>query len=400
MTMTLEELGARLAHRLAKAGVGPDQTVIQTTGNPWETALLIHAGLECGFTLFPLDPAWPAAHRERLLAGLEQTVPWTSERTGDLENDPLPPPRPDPPEGDRLLIASSGTSGQPKRVHLTRANLEAAVDGALERFGLMKGDAWLACLPLFHIGGAILPYRCRAAGADLILEERFDPARIVDRNPTHISLTPPLLARLLDRPPPANLRIALVGGGPLSPALGERAVDAGWPVWSAYGLTEAAGTVAAGAFDGAAVGFPLPGLSVGVGDGGEIRIKGPQVAAAGWHMTGDLGRWDLLKGLSVLGRKDAVIVTGGVSLHPQAVEAAISNSPGVAEAVVMGLPDPDYGQRVALAYRGDAAMEAVEVWSRENLPASWRPRKLLKLDEMPRTSLGKPDRLAIYALFN
>jgi len=176
-----------------------------------EVALSTHAASRLGRAFFPLNPALSPQRRDALLQATGGPV------ADDIE----------------LFIATSGTQGEPKAVMLGSANLRAGVLASRSRLPLQAGDVWLDCLPLYHIGGMAILYRCAEAGAAVVLHEGFDPQQVWDDlekyRVTHISLVPAMLARLLDlcgdSPHPA-LRFALIGGGPLSAALAQRAGDA------------------------------------------------------------------------------------------------------------------------------------------------------------------------------
>lgn len=320
-----------------------------------------------------------------------------------------------------LLIATSGSTGEAKLVMLSAANLEAAVRAS--RIPLSLGDVWLNCLPVKHIGGMAIFYRCAEAGAAVLLHRAFDAARVLNdmerHGATHISLVPAMLARLLEvGPPPARLRYALIGGGPLSATLARRAQAAGWPICPSYGMSEAASQVATlvGLPDDwheGMVGQPLPGLTVEIVDDnglptkgeGRIRVRGPSVMlgyanpahepghglVGGWFYSGDRGCFDEQGNLVVLGRHDDVLVSGGANVHPAEVEGLLLACPGVSDVAVTSVHDEIWGDRIAaLVVGGD--MHLVEIWSRANLPSAQRPRLFLAVDALPRNAMGKLER--------
>ena len=165
-----------------------------------------------------------------------------------------------------------------------------------------------------------------------------------------------MLARLLDaglREPP-TLRTAMLGGGPVDPALLRRAHEAGVPVAASYGLTEACSAVA--------IGRPIPGVTVEIAPDGEILVSGPTVAPSAQPLlhTGDLGTLDLDGSLRVIGRKADTIVTGGENVAPQEVEAVLLSHPAIADAAVYPVPDPEWGEAVvaSVVKRAGAAVPA------------------------------------------
>jgi O-succinylbenzoic acid--CoA ligase len=341
---------------------------------------------------------------------------------------PLAPGRPRPasapvPSETALIVSTSGSEGEPKAAMLSHGNLEAAASASSARLPLGPGDVWLDCLPLFHIGGLSILWRCARAGAAVLLHKGFDALAVQrdleERRVTHVSLVPAMLARLLDLniPPPPGLRCVLTGGAALSPALYRRAVAAGWPVFPTYGMTETAAQVAT--FDPAAtswaeglVGRPLPGNEIAIGSDGRIRVRGPQVMLGyldpggrpglgldnGWFVTGDRGEIDGEDCLKVLGRADDMLVSGGTNIHPLAVESCLSACPGVADVAVSGVPDPVWGDLVVALVVGDAGDDRIHDWCRSRLPSAARPRRIVRLDRLPRTPLGKLERVKLRGL--
>lgn len=395
-----------------------------------------------GGTLLPLGPAWPATRINTLLEQAEADgivlddviAPASSLRRfalADAAGGWIAPPTCTTERGNiALVIATSGSSGEPKGVMLSNGNLEAAVLAARSRIPLAVGDVWLDCLPLYHIGGLSILYRCAQAGAAVLLEEGFDPGPVREamlrHAVTHISLVPAMLARLLELgPPPVTLRYALIGGGPLSATLARRASAAGWPLCPTYGMSEAASQVATlGALpdqwsEGMA-GPPLPGLEVAIMDEGgrrcagpgRICLRGPMVMAGyarpgrepglglvdGWFASGDLGRLDGAGNLVVQGRADDVLVSGGINVHPAEAEALLLACPGVRDAAVTGLPDEIWGDRLAALVVGEVSAEAVSDWCRTAMPAALRPRLVATAAQLPRNTLGKLERWRLPAL--
>jgi len=307
---------------------------------------------------------------------------------------------------------------------LSGVNLAAGVRAFLSRFPLHPGDLWLDCLPLFHIGGLAILYRCFAGGAAVLLHPRFDAARLWSdlrrERVTHLSLVPPMLARLLDaagdRAPPPGLKLVLLGGGPLSAALAGRARDAGWPLCASYGMTETAALCAAvslaePSWREGVVGTPLEGFEIRSGPAesegsGVIRVRGPAVMRGylnprrspgeglvdGWFETSDLGRLDSQGCLQVLGRVDDMLVSGGELVAPAQVEGLLLRCPGVREVAVAGIGDPHWGEVTAAWVVGEWEPARLDAWCREQLPAYLRPRRWFRVKALPLTASGKLDR--------
>lgn len=323
------------------------------------------------------------------------------------------------PEGIALAISTSGSEGEPRGVMLTEAALDAAAKAANARLGLAAGDLWLACLPLCHIGGQAILWRCARAAAAVLLHEGFAaPAVAADlaRHPvTHLSLVPAMLARLLETgvSPPASLRHVMVGGAALAPALFEQATAAGWPLNPSYGMSESAAQVATwlprdGAWHPGLVGRPVRGMEVAVRADGRIRLRGPQLfagyvggggpAADGWFTTGDLGEIDARGCLTVTGRADDMLVSGGRNVHPSEVEACIAACPGIGDVAVTGLPDAVWGDLIVALVTGDATPAQVDAWCRARLPGHALPRRIVAVDALPRGKSGKLQRTALRKL--
>ncbi|HEX5802163.1 MAG TPA: AMP-binding protein [Azospira sp.] len=366
-------------------------------------------------------------------------------RAPEAGDERLPQPAPARAGATALAIATSGREGRPKRVLLGDAALAAAAAASATRLPLAAGDVWLDCLPLNHIGGLSIFWRCFAAGAAVRLHDGFAAEAVWaaisaipaipatpdlaagERPVSHVSLVPAMLARLLDAagdaPPPPTLRGVLIGGAALSRPLWQRARAAGWPLYISYGMSETAAQIATlpptDDWQEGLVGTPLPGMEVRIDDDGRIRVRGPQLmqgyldsaeaAAAeptdastqaptapplvdGWLRTGDLGRLDDAGRLHVLGRGDDVLVSGGVNIHPLDVESRLAACPGVADVAVTATPDPVWGDLVTALVVGSADPAAVEAWSRAHLPARLRPRRTLAVAALPRNALGKLER--------
>jgi O-succinylbenzoic acid--CoA ligase len=438
----------RRAAALRALGVAPGDRVAALLGNDPAFVELAHAAAIAGAVLVPLNPRLAPAELARQLDDAEPRLlvhtpgalaalaaaarKWTggpapplTDATG-LEADDAGDEAPLALFDPAAIVYTSGTSGEAKGVVLTHANLLASAVGSAFHLGALPTDRWLACLPLFHVGGLAILSRSVLAGGAVVLHERFDPdavSRALDDDAITIaSLVPAMLARVLgargERPPPPALRAVLLGGAAAPAPLLERAAKAGWPLLPTYGLSEAASLVATlppGAprrADGGGL-RALPGSDVRIGDGGEIQVRGPTVMAGywrrpdasahalagGWLRTGDLGAIDADGSLLVLGRSDDMLVSGGENVHPAEVERALLAHPDVADAGVAGVPDPVYGARVAAwvvltpGARADAA--ALERFVRARLAGYKVPRAWRFVAVLPRNAGGKLVRRAL-----
>lgn len=323
-------------------------------------------------------------------------------------------PRPEAtrPFDSDLVVFTSGTTGSPKGVRLSRLNLTAAASSSSEHLGHGPEDDWLLAMPLHHVGGISIVVRQAYTGGSVTMLPGFQPAEVASamKGPvTMVSVVPTMLARLLEFGPFSGLRAVLVGGGPIPSGLLEAAAETGLPVLPTYGMTETFGQVAT-LRPGEPLAYkahPLPGIEFRTDGDGRIAVKGPQVSPgyAGepdrpdpWFVTSDLGEIDDEGALRVFGRADTVIVTGGENVNPERVEAVLRAHEGVDEAVVVGVPDVEWGERVECVFTGSAEGRELRRWVAERLPAFMVPKRFVPVDSIPRTALGKPDRSAVETL--
>ncbi len=328
----------------------------------------------------------------------------------------------------QLIVFTSGTTGAPKGVRLTAGNLVASATASAFRLGVQRDDRWLVCLPTYHMGGLAPLVRSALYGTAVVIQRAFDAdatRRALDEyGATGVSLVPTMLKRLLDAgwEPSADLRFVLVGGAPTPPELVERCERRGVPVHPTYGLTEAASQVAtatpAQAFEHPdAVGQPLVTTDVTVvedgepcdpGGVGELVVDGPTITPGylddeatvqafgdrGLH-TGDLGYCDEDGRLWVLGRTDDAIVTGGETVHPGAVVDVLREHPAVEDAAVVGLDDPEWGERVAALVVGAVDAAELAAHCRDRLAGYEVPKTWGVADALPRTPSGTVDRATV-----
>jgi O-succinylbenzoic acid--CoA ligase len=307
-----------------------------------------------------------------------------------------------------LLVFTSGSVGAPKGVRLTMANLEAAARASAAHLGHDRDDDWLLAMPLHHVAGLSILVRQTYTGGSVTMLPAFEAeafATAMRGDVTMASVVPTMLRRLLRHGPFEGLRAVLVGGGPIPDGLLENAVESGLPVLPTYGMTETFGQVAT-LRPGSAVErktHPLPGVELRIGGTGRIAVRGEQVSPgywgepdreSQWFVTGDLGSIDDDGALRVTGRADTVIVTGGENVSPEVVEVVVAECPGVDAVVIVGVPDEEWGQVVSCLYQGTASADAVADWLAERLPPHAVPKRWARVEAIPRTALGKPDRAA------
>jgi len=409
-----------LAHHLKKAAEAyPQALAVRYAGQAWsfaewrEAAQALVKTLPAGPSPLILSGDSLSLARHAFACSVADRAFWPLARDVPLPETPAALP------GIALIISTSGSEGQSRPVLLGNAQLDAAAAASNSRLPLGPGDLWLNCLPLCHIGGQAILWRCTRAAAGMLLHDGFDAAAVakdLERFPiSHISLVPTMLARLLELgiKPPASLRVALIGGAALTQTLHNRAIAAGWPLCPSYGMSETAAqfathTPADGPWHEGLVGGPMSGHEVEISAEGRIRIRGPQVMvgyldgsgvdAAGWLTSGDLGEIDGEGRLTVTGRADDMLISGGIKVHPLAVESCLAACPGVRDVAVTGLPDPVWGQRIVALVVGTVSPDTLFDHARQHLPAAARPRQIGILDRLPRNAAGKLERATLRRL--
>jgi len=313
-------------------------------------------------------------------------------RTWDAGDDPEP-----------LVVETSGSTGVPKRVVLSRAAMRASADATHARLG--GPGQWVSALPPAHVAGLQVLFRSVRAGTEPVA--LTDALAAMTGRQRYVSLVPTQLHRLLVQQAAALTAFdaVLVGGAALDPGLRDAAASAGVRVVTTYGMSETCGGCV---YDGQ----PLDGVQVATGDDGRIRIRGPvlfegydgepaltaEALQDGWFVTQDLGRVTADGELLVGGRVDDVVVTGGVNVPVGAVAARLREHPGVREAEVLGVPDAEWGQAVVAIVVGDVRLDVLRDWVGDALPRAWAPRRVVPLESLPVLPTGKPDRLALQTL--
>jgi O-succinylbenzoic acid--CoA ligase len=325
-----------------------------------------------GDAVVPIDPRLPRAAVDSLLGALRVDEPVD--------------------DGDALVIATSGTTGEPKGVVLTHDAITASAVATSARLEVDPSrDKWVACLPLAHVGGLSVVTRSLLTNTPVVVHPRFDVAAVeqaVVEGATLVSLVTTALRRI----DPALFRVVVLGGAAPPEQLPGNVI-------ATYGMTETGSGIV---YDGR----PLDGVDVSIDDrSGEISMRGPMLLrcyrdgtdpkdSGGWFRTGDVGAWAVNGRLRVFGRLDDVIITGGENVWPDAVEAVLAALPSVAEIAVVGREDEEWGHRVvALVVPSDPALppalDELRAAVKERLGAWAAPRELELVESLPRTALGK-----------
>jgi O-succinylbenzoic acid--CoA ligase len=389
----VEEKAATTARQLAALGVGEGDRVAVALPPGLDFVALLHAMPLLGAVLVPVNPRDPrrpplgdALVVDEPLTGAEAGVPLRSEAD---------------PDSTWVILHTSGTTAAPKPVELTYGNFRESAAAAASNLPLGPGDRWLCVMPLFHVGGLSILTRSAIHGSCAVLHERFQVDAFAESlesgEATVVSVVATMLRRLEARGlagAPA-LRAALVGGGPVPRDLLEWGAEVGLPLLQTYGMTETCSQIAT-APAGSSAARPLPGVDIRIGDEGEILVRGPMVSRGalsrdGWLHTGDRGRLDDEGFLHVEGRIKDTIVTGGENVAAAEVEEALVSHPGVADAAVVGRPDPEWGEVVTafVVLDADVTDEELVAHCRVRLAGYKVPRAIVRVDELPRTTSGK-----------
>ncbi|MDX6585665.1 MAG: o-succinylbenzoate---CoA ligase [Solirubrobacterales bacterium] len=304
-------------------------------------------------------------------------------------------------------LYTSGTTGQPRAVDLTTANFFHSAVGTAFALGLSPADRWLCCLPLHHVGGLSILTRAATCGFGAVLHDGFDVDRVgasfAEDEVTLVSLVTTQLIRLLEADVDlTGPRALAIGGGPVPIDVIEEATGRGATVIQVYGMTETTSQVtlletADAQRKAGSAGRALLGAELRT-DQGEILVRGAVVApgsagADGWLRTGDLGSIDSEGYLWVDGRRDDLIVTGGENVMPERVEDVLKAHPNVADAAVVGRPDPEWQEAVTavVVLTPGAHEDAVSLRAHcaQELAGYEVPKSFVFVADLPRTASGK-----------
>lgn len=329
------------------------------------------------------------------------------------------------------MMFTSGTTGRAKPVIHTYHNHWASAVASALNLGLLPNDKWLACLPLFHIGGLSLLFKSVIYGMPVYLLERFDEDKvhsaIMKRNVTIVSVVAVtcsrLLKRLADNHYPSSFRCMLLGGGPAPKPLLEKAKEKHVPIVQTYGMTETCSQIATLNEADAlrklgSAGKPLFSASLQIYTGktvakpnqvGEIIVQGPMVTRGyyhreqankeafqnGWFHTGDLGYLDDEGFLFVVDRRSDLIISGGENIYPAEVEEVLLSCEGVKEAGVTAMEDSRWGQApVAYVVKADGKVTAEQLLAhcRQRLASFKVPKQIYFREQLPRNATNKLQR--------
>ncbi len=401
-SLSFAQLARHVAVRLAELDLRGTTLYPLIGSNTLETLVTLYALLETRTAALLLHPRHTESERGAVL---------DAARDAGGSSDP----------DVAAVIYTSGTSGAPRGVVLTRSALRSSAEASAANLGWEDNDCWLLAMPLARVGGLSIVTRCLAARRAVALAPAFDarllPDWIAQQRVTLISLVPTMLAKCLaEHPgwtPPSHLRAILLGGAAASPRLLAQAAQRGLPIVITYGCTETCSQVVttpylrryAAASCGA--GQALEGVQLRVA-GGRIEVRGamlmsgylgePALERDAWFDTGDLGEIDDQGWLHVHARRTDLIVSGGENIYPAEVERVLEICAGVVAAGVFGVADEIWGQTIAaaLVVAADAPPDqAIIDHMVAHLAAYKRPRQVCVVPALPHTGAGKLDRQAL-----
>lgn len=326
------------------------------------------------------------------------------------------------------ILYTSGTTGKPKGAMLTQANLVSNGETLVDFWRFTPQDRLIHALPIFHVHGLFVALHCALfSGACIVFQPRFDPAAVIAGMPRASVMmgVPTFYIRLLAEPGftrevAAAMRLFVSGSAPLSADI-HRAFEArtGHRVLERYGMTET-GMLTSNPYDAERkagfVGPPLPGVELRIagedgavlptGEVGIVEVRGPNVFAGywqmpektaaefrdgGWFVTGDMGLIDSDGYVQLVGREKDLIITGGLNVYPAEVEALLDDRADIAEAAVIGVPHPDFGEAVVAVVRpsGELDINAVRAELKRDLAGFKVPKQVIVVVDLPRNTMGK-----------
>ena len=428
---------------LARRAAGrfrPHPAVVNLGANHLAYPVALFAAALAGVPLIPVNYRLG----ERQLTGILERHPGAL-LLGPDDLDPLVDPAPGgPPAPDAAtdqdavaaLIYTSGTTAEPKAAVLRHRHLLAYVWNTLEFASAEDGDAALVAAPPYHIAGLTNLLSNLYTGRRVVYLPAFEAGAWLDvvrrERITHAMVVPTMLARIVaevggDAATP-TLRSLSYGGARTPRPVLERALRV-FPAVdfvNAYGLTETASSVAvlgpedhrtAPADRLGSVGRALPGIEIQIrgddgtqsraGETGLVFVRGEQISGEyggrsvldddGWFGTRDLGRLDADGYLFIEGRADDTIIRGGENIAPAEIEDVLLDHPGIVEAAVVGVSDPEWGQRLVAVLVGEGDPEEIRRWVRDRLRSSKTPDTVVFRPELPKTETGKLLRRALLA---
>jgi long-chain acyl-CoA synthetase len=454
----LEQVSRRVAGLLASKGIGPGDRVGVMLPNVPHFPMVYYAALRLGAIVVPMNVLLTAREIKHYLSnsGAKLIVVWhdftaEAEAAADETGVGLLPVEPsqigelvaaaDPveeiaevgPDDTAVVLYTSGTTGHPKGAELTHHNIGSNVEACLGLFEPTSGDVIFGGLPLFHIFGQTACMNVAVAtGAEITLLPRFDPQKaleMIQRDGVSIFMgVPTMYAAMLhatgrESYDVDSLRLCVSGGAALPmEILTAFEKEFGCPVIEGYGLSETSPVASFGRLDRerkpGTIGTPIDGVEMrivdedgrvlGVGDVGEVQIKGPNImkgywempeetAAAidpdGWFSSGDMATVDEDGYYRIVDRKKEMILRGGYNVYPREVEEVLYEIPEIAEAAVLGIAHDDLGEEIVAVVSfkegQSAGVEEIQAYAKQQVAAYKYPRHIIVVDQLPKGPTGK-----------
>jgi len=345
-----------------------------------------------GDAVFPLDQRLPAVAKATLISAVSPTIILSPHDEVRVAGSHVA-------SGDAIVVATSGSTGNPKAVVLTLDAVIASAAATSNRLQVSQDDAWLACLPPSHVGGLSVITRSLIMGNRLIAVPSFTEANYEDAAKEGATLVS-LVATALQRVDPSLYRIIVLGGS--KPPTNRPANTV-----TTYGMTETGSGVV---YDG----VPLNNVEIEVREK-VVFIRCPMMFrcyrdgsspldSQGWFRTGDIGSLSTDGVLSIEGREGDLIITGGENVWPEVVESAIISHAYVRDVCVAGVPDPQWGHSVhawiVISSDNTLTLDELRGHVKETLPAYCAPQQVHFVENIPRTAIGKPQRASLVASLN
>lgn len=393
LTLTFVDLDRcvqAVVEKLCEAGIKEGDKVGIFLQNDWYYPVLVMALIRLGAIACPLSTRLPKEQLQEnielvacpfLIAVIQEGTP-SKELWGVKVLNPdflLPSELPGEPEKSPIrlqidrpatILFTSGSTGEPKAVLHSLGNHYYSAEASNSNLRIRSGERWLLNLPMYHVSGLSIVFRCLLSGAGMVFPWHKDSLEdnILLHHVTHLSVVPTQLQELLDgdlaKEAIDQLEGILVGGAPAPKSLLEKAMDAGLPIYPTYGLTEMASQVTTAQKYSTneqrlTAGRPLRFHEIAITDEGEIHVRGktlfqgfvegesllPGTDGEGWYHTGDLGSLDDQGYLTVLGRKDNQFISGGENIQPEEIERVLAAEEDIQQALVVPVPDKKFGQR-------------------------------------------------------
>lgn len=338
----LDELICQKAHLLRHHGINAHAHVAFLAPTTLNTLITLFALFRLEAVACPLSTRTPPAQIPALLKATDAAFYLSETSCEKLHSNRYP-------HSLATMIMTSGTTGAPKVACHSLANHLHSAHAAIPRLNCTPSSRLLLSLPLYHISGIALVFRCFLSKATLVIPTPA-PLGLQLQRISHASLVPTQLYRLLQEPIPEIPQCLLIGGAPLSPSLERQARNASLPIFTTYGLTEMSSMVTL-------LGTPLYPNTISTAPDGELLVSGPTLFQGYWdlsdhsphrtdpHPTSDIGTWDDTGKLVRIVRKDRLFISGGENIHPEEIEAALNQLPGIIASHVIPLPDPEFGMR-------------------------------------------------------